>query len=474
MSSPLRMRLTLWYAGTLSVVLILFSLGVYFFAQRILTERMDANLRATLQSTISFLAHDTKEAMPLTEALEEPRFTGQMVAVVDADGRVLARKPARSDLVLRLPPLPLDASPSPRFYELRESNSEADDSCRGIYQMLTPLVTGAPPSIAVVTASSEVLNDQLDTLQNVLTIVIVVSLLMAGGGTWFLVGRSLIPLTAMATATEHITASNLGERLPVVTKDELGRLASSFNDLLSRLSASFSQQQQFMGDASHELRTPVSVIRTAAQVALQKTERSNPEYRDALVIIEHQASRLSSIVENMFALTRADMNHLPLDLNELFLNEIVADCARAAGILAQRKGVSLKAIGLPEAPYCGDDRLLRQMISNLLDNAVKYTEAGGTVEVRLQRLDAIYEISVSDTGCGIPSELQPRVFDRFFRADSARPGTNGPGGAGLGLAISRSIAELHAGRLILQYSGPEGSTFRVCLPIRAPIEMSRS
>jgi methyl-accepting chemotaxis protein len=246
MSSPLRLRLTLWYAGTLSVVLILFSLGVYFFVQRILTERMDANLRATLQTTISVLNRDTKEAMPLTEALEDPRFTGQMVAVVDAEGRVLARKPARLDLVSRLPPLPLDASPSPRFYKLRESNSEADDSCRGIYQMLTPIVTGAPSSIAVVTASSEVLNDQLDALQNVLTIAIVVSLLVAGGGSWFLVGRSLIPLTAMATATEHITASNLGERLPVVTKDELGRLASSFNDLLSRLSASFSQQQQFM------------------------------------------------------------------------------------------------------------------------------------------------------------------------------------------------------------------------------------
>jgi heavy metal sensor kinase len=300
-----------------------------------------------------------------------------------------------------------------------------------------------------------------------MAIAIVFSLLLAGSGGWFLARGSLSPLAAMASATERITANNLDERLPVGAKDELGRLATRFNELLSRLSASFSQQRQFMADASHELRTPLSVVRTAAQVTLQKPERPNSEYREALALIEQQASRLSRVVEDMFALTRADMNQLPLDISELYLDEIVADTTRAANILAQRKGVHLKSQDLQEAPYRGDDRLLRQMISNLLDNAIKFTPEGGTVEVQFKRAGAGYEITVVDTGCGIPEDLQVRVFDRFFRTDGARAGTNGSGGAGLGLAISRSIAELHEGRLTLQSSGPgRGSTFCVCLPVR--------
>jgi len=466
MSSPLRIRLTLWYVGAFSVVLILFSTGVYFFVERTLVERMDANLRVTLQTTGSALARDTNQSMPVTEALEDPRFPGQIVALVDTDGRVLARKPIRSALVVRLPALPLRASTSPQFYELPESNSESDDSCRGIYQLVAPIITGGPSSIIVVTGSTEELSDQLDALQNVMAIAIVFSLLLAGSGGWFLARRSLSPLAAMASATERITANNLGERLPVGAKDELGRLATRFNELLSRLSASFSQQRQFMADASHELRTPLSVVRTAAQVTLQKPERSNSEYREALAMIEQQASRLSRVVEDMFAITRADMNQLPLDISELYLDEIVADTTRAAGILAQRKGVHLKSQDLQEAPYRGDDRLLRQMISNLLDNAIKFTPEGGTVEVQFKRAGASYEITVVDTGCGIPDDLQARVFDRFFRADRARAGTNGSGGAGLGLAISRSIAELHEGRLTLQCSGPAGSTFCICLPVR--------
>jgi len=477
MSSPLRMRLTLWYVGAFSVVLILFSAGVYFFVEHILRERMDANLRFTLQTTSSALTRhaapssssDLKgqvEHSPVAEALEDPRFPGQILAVVDADGRVLVRRPVSSALVFRLPALPLRASPSPQFYELPESSSEADDSCRGIYQLLAPVSPSGPSSIIVVTASMESLIDQLDALQNVLAIASVLALLLAGGGGWFLVRHSLSPLAAMASATERITANNLEERLPVGSSDELGRLASRFNDLLSRLSVSFSQQRQFMADASHELRTPLSVVRTAAQVALQKPERSVSEYREALAVIEQQAGRLSSIVEDMFALTRADMNQLSLAIDELYLDEVIADTIRTSDVLAQRNGVLLKSHDMQEAQYRGDERLLRQMISNLLDNAIKFTPEGGTVEVRLQHSGASYEITISDTGCGIPAELQPRVFERFFRADQARVGTNGLGGAGLGLAIARSIAELHHGRLTLKHSGPDGSTFCIFLPFR--------
>src|SRR5207245_377747 len=198
MSSSLRARLTLWYVSAFSLVLIGFSAGVYFFVEGILLERMDSNLRLTLQMTSSALARHLAGGPSLAfrelgqvgyssvaEALDDPRLPGQIIAVLDSDGRVLARKPASSALVFRLPALPLRASPSPQFYELPESNSEADDSCRGIYQLVTPIITGSPSLIIVVTASTEALSDQLDALQNVMAIAIVFSLLLAGSGGWF-------------------------------------------------------------------------------------------------------------------------------------------------------------------------------------------------------------------------------------------------------------------------------------------------
>jgi len=475
MSSSLRMRLTLWYVGAFSVVLILFSAGVYFFVEHILRERMDANLRFTLQATTSAL---TRHAVPssssnvegqvehssVADALEDPRFPGQIVAVVDADGRVLARRPASSTLGVRVPPLPLRASSSPKFYELPESNPDTDDSCRGIYQLLTPVSSSGPSSIIVVTTSMEGLSDQLDTLQNVLAIAIVLALLLSGGGGWFLARQSLSPVAAMASATERITANNLGERLPVGPSDELGRLASRFNDLLARLSASFSQQRQFMADASHELRTPLSVVRTAAQVALQKPERSDSEYREALAVIEKQAGHLSRIVQDMFALARADTGAIAVQSEEMYLDEVLTEAAQTVSVLANRKEICLEMPTLHEAPYRGDEGLLRQMFINLLDNAVKYTGEGGRVHILLERMESEYIVIISDTGIGIPSEAQPYIFDRFFRADKSRTQTMDGNGAGLGLSIARVIAEVHKGRLELQHSDSTGSTFSVSLP----------
>src|SRR5690348_3291367 len=228
MSSLLRMRLTLWYVGAFSVVLILFSTGVYFFVERILVERIDANLLVTLQTTGSALAREADQSAPPTEALEDPHFPGQIVALVDAAGRVLVRKPIRSAFALRLPALPRRAPPSPQFYELPESNSESDDSCRGVYQRMA--AGSDVPLTVVVTDSMEPISDQLDTLQNVLAIAVVLALMLAGSGGWLLARHSLSPLAAMTSATERITANDLSERLPVGSSDELGRLASRFND----------------------------------------------------------------------------------------------------------------------------------------------------------------------------------------------------------------------------------------------------
>jgi len=474
MISTLRTRLTLFYVGAFSVVLILFSTGVSFLVERILRERMDSNLRLTLQTATSSLARHRFTLLSsadsgkqdghssLADALEDPRFVGQVTSLVDVNGSVLVTRPTNPRVPVRLPPRPVRPSYSPQFYELPESGTEADDSCRGIYALAPLTFHGSTPTIFVLT-STESLSDQLDTLQNVLGIAILIALLITGGGGWILAGKSLAPVAVMAVASERITADSLHERLPISSNDELGRLASRFNELLSRISLSFSKQRQFMAEASHELRTPLSIVRTAAQVALQKPQRAESEYRDALTVIEQQGGRLSHIVDDMFVLARADMNQIVLDVRDLYLDEVIADAVRAANVLAQQKGIALRSQLSEEAPCQGDERLLRQMVSNLLDNAVKFTPKGGTVDVSLRRKETAYEVEVADTGCGIPEELRPRLFERFFRADTGR-GAGAVDGAGLGLAIARSIAQLHRGQITLQHSGPNGSTFCILLP----------
>jgi heavy metal sensor kinase len=302
---------------------------------------------------------------------------------------------------------------------------------------------------------------ELDTDRLVLSIAVPLGLLLAGLGGWFLARKSLAPVLAMSEQAHRIGAENLDQRLPMVNpRDELGRLAGTFNDLLSRLSSAFGVQRQFMADASHELRTPLSVIRTTTSVTLEKDRRSEEEYRGALAIVDGQSRRLTRIVDDMFKLARADAGRLTLHQHALYLDELLREMARAASVLGASKDVTVHLPSLPESPCYGDEDLLRQMISNLLDNAVKYTPRGGSVTLNLQRSNGSYYVSVSDTGIGIPMEAQAHVFERFYRVDRSDSGA----GAGLGLAIARSIAETHGGRLELERSDERGSTFVAVLP----------
>src|SRR6185436_13138843 len=215
-------------------------------------------------------------------------------------------------------------------------------------------------------------------------------------------------------------------------------LATTFNALLARLNAAFARQHQFMTDTSHELRTPLSVIHTAAGVTLEREHRGEDEYRDALKVIDEQTRRLTRIVEDMFTLTRADAGSHPLRQTKFYLDELLAEAARAAAVLAAHKGVIIDVASSPETPYYGDEDLLRRMILNLLDNAIKHTPPGGVIRIRLKRQEAKYLITIADTGTGIPAEAQPHIFERFYRADKARARaeTDNGSGAGLGLAIA--------------------------------------
>jgi two-component system OmpR family sensor kinase len=271
----------------------------------------------------------------------------------------------------------------------------------------------------------------------------------------------------MSNQASRIGTTNLHDRLIIANEgDELGLLADSFNLLLNRLAHSIDQQRRFMADASHELRTPVAILRGEADVALSQAERSPGEYRESLQILREEARRLSQIVENLFTLARADAGNYPLARTRFYLDELLAECVRAARTLASAKDIQLTLQTEADLHMEADESLIRRMVLNLIDNAIKFTSPGGSVTLKARREEARYLVTVEDTGSGIPTDLQSRVFERFFRADKARTHHNeGEMGAGLGLAISRWIAEAHDGVLNLSSSDAKGSIFVASLPV---------
>jgi signal transduction histidine kinase len=221
-----------------------------------------------------------------------------------------------------------------------------------------------------------------------------------------------------------------------------------------------------MADASHELRTPVAVLRTEADVTLSRPNRTESEYRDSVAVMRDSARRLGRIVDDLFLLARADAGHLPLKREPLYLEDVVDETARAARSLAAEKDVRVELLPLEDSPFTGDADLLGRVLLNLLDNALKHSPRGGTVTLSLTHTPNEYHISVADVGPGIPLDAQTQVFDRFFRVDKARSrsGAEATAGAGLGLAIGRWIAEAHGGRLEIVRSDSAGTELRLALP----------
>jgi heavy metal sensor kinase len=320
-----------------------------------------------------------------------------------------------------------------------------------------------------VTAKS--LFEEKETLEQVRTaygIAIPIALVLASLGGFLLAKRSLAPVAEMGNRAARISANNLHERLPVKSEqDEVGRLATIINDLLSRLDLSFEEQRRFMADASHELRTPLSSVLGEAEVALSRPHRNEEEYRQCLNAVYNEGTRMSRIVADLLSLARADSGQYPINHADCSLGPLIEECVRALKHLAEQRGVSL-SFGAPamEVVVKGDAELLRRLFMNLLDNAIKYTASGGSVRAELSQDQSASIFTVNDTGRGIAVDAQPHIFERFYREDKVRQrSANSDGsGAGLGLSISQWIANLHGGRVSLEESSEKGSTFSVRLP----------
>jgi two-component system, OmpR family, sensor kinase len=483
MLDSVRGRLTLWYTALLALFLVVLSFATYFIFWQDTVRRTDSGLAELADAFLVTLQDEFKDqegpdrAKTAAEvAIVEHRFRDHVFIVLDDSQEVLV-----SSLDLPSATLPVESSPpdllsSDAFRSCVEASKDADRSFhtvrggRGGYRgFARHFRLGGKTYLLVVLQSLHPQREMLSGIRHTFAFVIPLALLLASGGGYFLARKSLAPVVAMSDQAGRIGAANLHERLPVRNeKDELGRLAHSFNGLLDRLDQAFERQRRFMADASHELRTPVSILRGESEVSLSQPSRSPEEYRESLTVLHQEAQRLTHIVEDLFTLTRADAGQYPLTCRDFYLEELVADCVHSARTLAFAKRLTLTVDAPKEMPIHADEALMRRMILNLLDNAIKYTARGGTVTVACRRIGDEYVLSIADTGIGIPLDLQPRIFERFFRADKARSRaeTDG-GGAGLGLSISRWIAEAHHGRLELSRSDHTGSTFNARLPAPA-------
>ena len=461
MFDSVRTRLTLWYAGVLALSLIAFALLIYYAAAAVFHERQDESLRSTSETVASAYVEEFEETHSVERAgqivMAELIFPNRYVQVTDNSGRQIASSKNASETLLSIPPASLSQARARKFDFV---------TVNGFRVAVVPLSSDRELGFATVAEPLSVIEDSLSRLRWDFFAGVPAVLLLASMGGYFLARKSLSPIASMNAQTQRITAESLSSRLDMTNpRDELGRLATTINELLARLESSFNEQQRFIADASHELRTPLAVLRGETEVALGAT-RTVAEYQESLSLIKDEAERLSRIVEDLFILARQPIEpHSPLMKSPLFLNAAVSDCGRAAQVLATQKGVRLKVENNSEPiALKGDEELIRRMILNLLDNAVKYTPAGGEISLSLARQNGHAEIVVRDTGIGIPEADQLRVFDRFYRVDKAR--SRALGGAGLGLSIVRWIVEAHGGNIHIQSAHGDGSAFIVRLPLK--------
>jgi len=466
-----RVRLAAWYAGTFAVFVLLFAVAAYWFLGHTTRERIDEHLAETAHAAGTALMNERIEtgsdSAAARSVVEDFVFRDVGVAVYDGEtGALMAASPVYHATTGSAPPTWVSSDhfmdgAEPLLQTLRVKGE-------GVSAYAVPLLA---PGRSFVIETTQPLRAQTEALAEArlaLLIGIPLGLMLATVGGYLLGRKSLQPVVAMGDAAARIGATTLRERLPVVNpRDELGHLAGVFNELLGRLDRSFEQQRRFMADASHELRTPVAIIKGEAELALSRDARSSAELRVALATVHGESRRLTRIVDDLFLLARANAGDQPLVAESLYLEEVAAESVHAARTLAASAGVAIRYVPEGELPFRGDEGLLRRMLDNLIGNAIKFSPRGTVVDVAATRANGDYLIEVRDAGPGIPRDAQPRVFERFYRV---HPGEEGgvardwSAGAGLGLPIARWIAEAHGGRLELTRSDAAGSTFTAQLP----------
>jgi len=451
-----RLRLTVWHVSFFSLLFVLFAVFLYGVLARALVRQLDSTLVAEaataanlFQDEMGEMHGDALRAAP--EALAGLRLHAGAAAIFDGT-KILAIIPQSAvhefDAVVAHVPQPLE---SDRLFTLPDR-----------HVAVQPAMVDSRAYAVIAMERLDGVAASLEIVRRVLLFGLPLMLAIAALGGYWLTSRSLAPLGRMAEQASQITSQSLHTRLDAgAAAKELETLAASFNELLSRLDQSFESMRRFVADASHELRTPLSVIRGEADVALSQ-DRKPSDYRQSLALILDESRRLSRLVEDLLNLARADAGHVRLRVEEFYFNDLISECCRSAEPLASARGVRLWCHSPGDLSFHGDEALIRRLVMNLLDNAIRYTPEGGQVSVSVEPEDVGMRLRVADTGIGIAPDAAPHVFERFYRGDKAR--SRQDGGFGLGLSIVKWIAESHRGEVELETRPESGSTFIVTLP----------
>ncbi|MCX6022588.1 MAG: ATP-binding protein [Chloroflexi bacterium] len=475
----LRARLTLWHVLVLGIVLVSFTLAVYGLLIRNLSDELDRSLVDRARQVNSALPPPQPQRPgrpfpPQGVIIPRPdRFASAdtFVQVAALDGEVVATSEN-----LGAVNLPVSDDDRAAARERAGRFAFADLQAGRVRVYSAPLIVqGQPVGIIQVARSLDFLDHALDQLRLLAGLGVAVALVISGVGVWLTSGAALRPVEQVIHTAEAIGSSgDLARRVPPsFSTDEAGRLANTFNRMLDRLETSASAlqsayarvegaleaQRRFAADASHELRTPLTSIRNNAGLLVQYPDVTLEDRTAALVQINQEAERMSRLVQDLLTLARADAGQ-PMPQATVALAPLVEDVAAQARLLSRGQHVISTEISRP-SDVTGNPDALRQLVLLLLDNAVKYTPAGGRINVRLGSQNGTVGLSVSDTGIGIAPEDLPHIFERFYRADRARKA----GGTGLGLAIARWIVEQHHGSIQAESIPGEGSSFTVRLPL---------
>ena len=460
MIKSFRLQLTAWYLLFFALLFTGFSIFLYEVLERALFKRLDEILSSEVTTAAGLFRGEMAEFKgdaggAAREAMSEMSIRDVLVAVFEDNKLLAANAPLKGTEVLAV----ASATGAGEKPEVRTTLPRyGKHAARAVARKFD---LDGRQYVVLAAESLHSIKEELGVVRRVLYLGLPLVLLIAGAGGFLLASKNLAPVRWMAEQARKITDKNLYDRLEIgAANEELTTLADSFNQLLSRLDQSFETMRRFVADASHELRTPIAVIRGEADVSLDQ-DRSPAEYKESLAIIQDEARRLTRLIDDLLNLARADAGRVNLRVEEFYLNDVLAECCRNMQGKASVKKIQLECRLPEDVAYYGDQELIRRLALNLLENAIRYTPEGGRVLVKLEDRAGELRIQVEDTGIGISPESAPHVFERFYRGDQARSRQNG--GFGLGLSIVKWIAESHRGSVELSSQPGLGTTFTVLL-----------
>jgi two-component system OmpR family sensor kinase len=451
----LRLRLTLLYSTFMGGILLIFGAAVYILVNVILLNQVDTMLEGVAHEITQVTTVNSVGELNLISLPPLDMTSNAYVQVWGVDGKIIATSPSIGILTKPLDPIGLRNGSA--IYE----NSYLDSAHLRVLSV--PLILGERMIGTLQVGSSLSVADATQgNLLSVMAVIAVIAVLMAGFGSWVVLGRALSPLEAITETVDQINrADDLSRRIPYQdqTEDEIGNLVVSFNQTLERLESLFTSQQRFLADVSHELRTPLTVIK--GNVGLMRRMKQADE--ESLGSIDQEAGRLTRLVGGLLMLAQAESGKLALNMKPVELDLLLTEVFTEMCVLAGSK-VRVHLNDIDQVMVSGDRDRLKQVLLNLVSNAIQYTPQGGDVFLSMSKIGEQARIIIRDTGPGIPAEDLPHIFDRFYRAEKSRTRSN-TSGFGLGLSIAHWIVEHHSGQIKVESKEGKGTSFVIWLGV---------